>query len=305
MYHLIDTLVWMLSKIPMKGLYWLSDLLYILAFHLIKYRRKVVESNLRSAFPDKTTAELKRIEREFYHFFADYVVETIKLRSMSEAEIRKRMEFTGVEDMMNKVSQQNKKFAFIYLAHYGNWEWVASLALHIHDFNPLATAAQIYHPLRSKAFDRLFLNMRSQFGGVNIAMKETLRYVIHARHKEHPTIIGFIADQGPKWNSIHHWTDFLHHNTPVFIGTEQLGKRVDALIYYGHMERISRGHYCCHISLLTDNIKKYPDYEVTDQYFALLEKSIQAHPAIWLWTHKRWKRTYEEYLKRKSLNTKS
>ena len=298
MYPIIDCIVWTLSKIPLRGLYILSDIIFLLAFHVVKYRRKVVKNNLQSAFPEKTSSEIRKIEHEFYHFFADYIVETIKMRSMSEREMKKRMTFTGVESMVNKMKEDKKMFAFIYLAHYGNWEWVASLTQHIHDIDAHINGAQIYHPLRNKSFNQLFLNMRSQFGGANIPMKETLRYIIHARQNNQPTIIGFIADQGPKWNSIHHWTDFLHHKTPVFIGTEQLGKRVDALIYYAHMERIKRGYYRCHISLLTDEIKKFADYDVTDQYFALLEKSIQSHPAIWLWTHKRWKRTYEEYVKK-------
>lgn len=300
MYYLINAIVWVLSKIPMKGLYVLSDFIFLLVFYITKYRRRVVADNLRGSFPEKDEEYIKKIEREFYHFFSDYIVETIKMRSISEQEIRQRMEFVGIEKLMCDMKQNNKMFAFIYLAHYGNWEWVASMNLHIQDIDKKITGAQIYHPLRNKAFNRLFLKMRGQFGGKNIPMKETLRYIINARKNNQPTIIGFIADQTPKWNSIHHWTNFLHRKTPVFIGTEQLGKRVDALIYYAHMVRIKRGYYRCYLSKITDNVNSFANYDITDKYFELLEESIQAHPAFWLWTHKRWKRTYEEFLKREA-----
>ena len=208
------------------------------------------------------------------------------------------MEFCGVEQMINKLRTSGKDFAFIYLAHYGNWEWIASLAMHIHNLAPEMSAGQIYHPLRNKNFNKLFLQIRCRFGGDNVGMKETLRYVINKRKAQIPTVIGFIADQGPKWNSIHHWTEFLNHKTPVFTGTEQIGKKVDALIFYGHVERPKRGTYRCTIKLMEDNIQNKPDYQITDKYFDLLEGTIKQHPALWLWTHKRWKRNYEEYVKR-------
>lgn len=301
-YNLLYGFVWLISLLPLGVLYLLSDFIFFLTYHVVKYRRKVVYDNLHSALPERTEEELRKIEKDFYHFFADYIVETIKLCSISKKEMYRRMQFEGVEEMVKMLQEKEKNFAFIYLAHYGNWEWVSSLSSHIHDVNASVVGAQIYHPLRNKAFDRLFLKMRSRFDGENVGMKETLRYVVRHLRAKQPTIIGFIADQAPKWNSIHHWTTFLHHNTPVFTGTEQIGKQVDALIFYAHMERPKRGYYRCKISLVADDIKQRPNFELTDIYFQMLEKSIQQSPAIWLWSHKRWKRTYEEYLKRKQAN---
>lgn len=297
-YYILYSTVWLISLLPLKVLYILSDGIFVIVFHIIKYRRQVVLNNLRSSFPDKSNNEIRKIEKDFYHFFADYIVETIKLCSISKKQMYKRMQFEGVEDMIATLHAKQKNFAFIYLAHYGNWEWISSLTSHIYDIDSSVVGGQIYHPLRNKAFDRLFLYMRSRFKSKNIGMKETLRFILRNRRDKKPTIIGFIADQAPKWNSIHHWTEFLHHNTPVFIGTEQIGKQVDALIYYAHVERPKRGYYRCKLSLIADNAASYPDYELTDIYFKTLEKSIQHNPSLWLWTHKRWKRTYEEYVQR-------
>lgn len=301
-YKILYSFVWLLSLLPMRLLYGLSDFIFLLTFHVVKYRRDVVRDNLHTALPERSEDELQKIEKDFYHFFSDYIVETIKLCSISKKEMYRRMEFVGVKEMVEMLHEKQKNFAFIYLAHYGNWEWVSSLSHHIHDVDPHVIGAQIYHPLRNKAFDRLFLKMRGRFEGQSIGMKETLRFVVRNLRAKQPTIIGFIADQAPKWNSIHHWTPFLHHQTPVFTGTEQIGKQVDALIFYAHMERPRRGYYRCTISLISDEAKAHPDYDLTDIYFQMLERSIQQAPALWLWTHKRWKRTYEEYVQRQKEN---
>lgn len=297
-YQLLYGFVWLMSLLPLRVLYVLSDVIYFLIYYVVKYRRQVVHANLTSAFPEKSEAEICKIEKKFYSFFADYIVETIKLCTISRKEIRRRMEFVGVEEMVDGLDSSHKNFAFIYLAHYCNWEWVSSLALWIHDVDAKVAAGQIYHPLKNASFDRLFLKMRGQFDGDNIGMKETLRYILRKRNQHVPTIIGFIADQAPKWNSIHHWTDFLHHKTPVFTGTEQIAKQVDALVYYAHVERVKRGYYRCTITKVTDDAKSWSDYDLTDAYFAHLASTIQIEPAYWLWSHKRWKRTYEEYLER-------
>ena len=49
---------------------------------------------------------------------------------------------------------------------------------------------------------------------------------------------------------------------------------------------------------MTNDAKNIPNYDLTDMYARLLEESIQSHPEYWLWSHKRWKRTYEQWLQR-------
>ncbi len=304
-YRILYSVVWLLSKLPLWVLYVISDALFFLVYYVVRYRRIIVRRNLTTAFPEKDSREIRRTEKKFYHFFSDYIVETIKLCTMTEKEMRRRIQFEGVEELVSTLKNAKKDFAFIYVAHYGNWEWVASLSKFVLDIDPSIATGQIYHPLRNPAFDRLFLHIRSRYGAVNIPMKETLRYVVRNSRSHTPTIIGFIADQAPKWNSIHHWVDFLNHNTPVFTGTEQIARKVDAALFYLHLERPRRGRYRCVISKITDDVRSCPENEPTDTYFRLLSETIKARPEIWLWSHDRWKRTYEEYLKRNEKHNSS
>lgn len=297
-YHILFFLLYLLSLLPMRLLYLLSDCLFFPLFHIVKYRRKVVEKQLDECFPEKSMQERRAIERQFYHFFCDYLVEVIKLFSISKKEMMRRMKFVGIEQVREEL--KDKKFCFLYLGHYCNWEYIASLSYWL----PEIHCGQIYHRIYNQAFDELFLKLRGQFGGESILMKDTLRRILTLRNQEKKVMIGFIADQLPKWENMHHWTTFLNHDTSFFIGAERIAKQVDAALYYVDVERVKRGYYQVRFRLMTLHPKEFPDYELTDQYARLLEESICRQPAYWLWTHKRWKRTKEEWLKRQQENSR-
>lgn len=264
-------------------------MLFYLVYYGVKYRRGVVRKNLTTSFPEKSADEIKTIEKNFYAFFCDYIVETLKFASMSKQQIKRRMSFEGIDEMELKM-KENGQSAVVYLGHYGNWEWITSLGLHVESGH---LAGQIYHPLENKTADQLFLKLRGRCGTESITMANTLRRIITLRKEKKPFIIGFISDQAPLPNSIHHWVDFLGHDTPVFTGTEKIAKQTNSLVYYAHVSRPQRGHYHCRFDLMTDAPQSHPDFELTDLYFSKLANTIAAAPQYWLWSHNRWKRTRE------------
>ena len=178
--------------------------------------------------------------------------------------------------------------------YYCNWEWVTSLPLWAGED---ITFGQIYHVLENSAFDKLFLYLRNRLGAISIPMAETLRKIVKMRQEGKQIVIGFIADQAPFWNNIHYWTDFLHHDSPVLTGTEKIAIKANFAVYYLDMQRVKRGYYKGEFKLLTDKPKECKKFEITEMYFRELEKTIQRQPPYWLWTHNRWKRTREQWLK--------
>jgi len=290
-YYIVYGLCFLLSLLPFWILYGIADFIYFFIRYVFKYRYKVINHNLLNSFPEKSDKERSDIKNGFYHFFCDYIVETIKLFSISKNNLKRRMTFEGIDKIKEEMYALDKNFCFVYLGHYGNWEWIASLPYWVPKD---ILCGQIYHPLASKAMDKMFLKLRNDFGGKSIAMKETLREIIKLRKDKQKTIIGFISDQSPKPNSIHHWVDFLNQETPVFTGTEKIGKQVDALIYVAHVTRAKRGYYHCAFKPMTTNPKDSDDFTLTDKYMHFLEEIINENPAIWLWSHKRWKHTRQK-----------
>ncbi len=281
---------YLLSLLPLRILYLLSDVFYFVLARVVKYRYKVLWENVSSSFPSYDEAQKKHIINDFYAWLCDYFVETVKLMTMSEAEIKRRMVFIGGEKIDKYWAE--KRSVAVYLGHYGQWEWITSLPLWLHSEGK---CTQIYHPLENKVFDKVFLKVRQRYGAECIPMSESLRKVMQYRAKGTPIVLGYIADQAPFWNNIHHWINFLHHDTPVFTGAERMIKRTDQVVFYADVRRISRGYYSCKFRMVSDKPQNHPDYELTDAYFSLLEQSIIYDPSIYLWSHKRWKRTHEEY----------
>lgn len=290
LYYLTYTSVWLLSLLPLWALYGLSDFIYLIIFYAIKYRRKLVFKNMSDSFPEKDKQEIRNLERRFYHWFCDYLVESIKLLTISKRQIRKRMMFKGTETI-DKIVNEGQSCA-IYLGHYCNWEWVTSMPLWV---TPNAQCGQIYHVLENSDYDRLFLNLRQRLGAVCIPMAETLRRIIKYKQEGTPVVIGYISDQVPFWNNIHHWCQFLNHDTPVLTGTERLVQQLGHAVFYLDITRPKRGYYEAELKLITREPKQMENFALTDTYFRLLEASIQRAPEFWLWTHNRWKRTHEEF----------
>lgn len=293
LYYIVFAVWYVFSLLPLRIHYVLSDLLFWLLYGVVGYRKAVIRKNLRESFPEKSEEELRKIARGYYHFFCDYIVETIKMMTISKENIRRRLTFKGTE-LVDEIVESGQSCA-VYLGHLCNWEWVTSLPLWV---TPKAQCGQIYHPLENKEFDRLFLYSRQRFGATCIAMQDTLREIVNYRSKNQPVVIGYISDQVPFWTNIHHWVDFLHHDTPVLTGTERIAKKVNHAVFFLDVHRVHRGYYEAEFKLMTREPQKMDDFEITDIYFKLLEESIRRAPEFWLWSHNRWKRTREEFNER-------
>ena len=283
--------IWyLLSLLPFWMHYLLSDLLYLLAYKMIGYRKKVVRRNLATSFPEKSKEELLQIEKAFYHFLGDYLAESVKLMSISKKNLKKRLVFKG-QHLVNQCVNEGQSCA-VFLGHYCNWEWITSLPLWV---TPKAQCGQIYHPLENTVFDLVFLRLRQRFGAVCIPMQDTLRKVLEYQKKHQPIVIGYISDQKPFWTNIHHWVDFLHHDTPVLTGTERIARKMNHAVFYMDVRRIRRGYYEAEFKLITREPQKMKEFELTDIYYKYLEQSICRAPEFWLWSHNRWSRTREEF----------
>ena len=217
----------------------------------------------------------------------------VKQFSMSRAEMMRRMVFVDYDKAFEQYSSEQNTI-FMMLGHFGNWEWIASLPY----WTSNVMCTQVYHPLNNDVFDKLFLDLREQYGGECIPMRKTVRRLLQLNAGDRPVICGMIADQQPRWDAIHHFSSFLGHDSAVFIGTEQVATKLNSPVYYGSVSRIRRGYYQCRAIPITMHPQEMADYEITDKYMELLDADIRQHPELWLWTHKRWTRTKEEWEER-------
>lgn len=292
LYNIIYGIFYLVSKLPYRALYVISDIADLVLYHIVRYRRDIVRRNITSAFPEKSLEECISIERGFYKWFCDYFVETVKLMSVSRQELLSRIEFRGI-DKIEECFDRGQTCAGI-LGHYGNWELLSATGLVIKK-HPEAVIGLIYHPLRSQLFDRLFINMRQSMGGVCVPKKDILRYLVSFRSQNLMNLFGYIADQAPRYRNIHLWLPFLNHDTPVFTGAERIMRKMNNAVFYIDVERPERGKYIYTFKLMTDKPGEMPEFEITKKFFVMLEQTIRREPRFYLWSHNRWKRTREEF----------
>lgn len=292
LYNIIYGIFYLVSKLPYRALYVISDIANLVLYHIVRYRRDIVRRNITSAFPEKSLEDCISIERGFYKWFCDYFVETVKLMSVSRQELLSRIEFRGI-DKIEECFDRGQTCAGI-LGHYGNWELLSATGLVIKK-HPEAVIGLIYHPLRSQLFDRLFINMRQSMGGVCVPKKNILRYLVSFRSQNLMNLFGYIADQAPRYRNIHLWLPFLNHDTPVFTGAERIMRKMNNAVFYIDVERPERGKYIYTFKLMTDKPGEMPEFEITKKFFVMLEQTIRREPRFYLWSHNRWKRTREEF----------
>lgn len=269
----------MLAQIPLFLLYPLSDFLAWFTAVVVRYRRPVVKANLEASFPEMTDKQRWKIARGFYRNFTDIMVESFKMLSMNPKLIPSRVKILNPELLQQYIN--DGKSIIAVSGHYCNWEWMGVGLKAITGMRALAT----YKPLSSELMERLMKEIRQLNGTELITMKQTFRTVSSSTV---PVISLLVSDQAPHPDNAY-WTEFLHQDTPVFLGAERIAKSTGHVVVFLAMRRVRRGHYTLEIQELTQTPQTEPEHAITEMHLRALERLILEHPSNWLWSHKRWK----------------
>ena len=281
-YILIYPILWLVSILPFRLLYGLSDVLWVFIYKIFGYRKSTVKENLRLVFPDKSEKDIVKITSEFYHHLCDMMLEAVKSMTISEAELIKRYKFTNVE-LINDFEEKQRS-VMLMCGHYGSWEWLFILQKYVNH-----KGYAVYKRLSNKYFDRLVKRIRARHETYLITTKETLGVLFRSRKKGELTINGFVSDQSPKASKALYWNEFMGIKVPMQVGAEILAKKLNMVVVFLEVKRIKRGYYESTFKTITENPKDYKNYEITDIFSKLVEKQIIEAPQYYLWTHKRWK----------------
>lgn len=276
-------LLWLISILPFPLFYTVSDLVYIIVYRLVGYRRDTVRNNLRLVFPGKSLEEIKKIEKKFYRHMVDMFLEMIKSISISNEELKRRFAFTNIEEI-EKIRGMNKSI-ILACGHYASYEWMNALQLYGLDYKGFG----IYKKIKNKHFDKLAKDIRGRYDGVLITTTKATQTITQNEENGIKGVYAMIADQSPKLNRAKAWTKFMGITVPVFMGTEELSRKLDMAVVYLHVEKIKRGYYKATFQTISYEPATQEDFAITKSYFQKLESQIKAAPEYYLWTHKRWK----------------
>lgn len=279
---LVYPFLWLISILPFRILYFLSDCIYILVYYIIGYRKKTVRENLLIAFPEKSIAERTEIEKKFYHHLCDLFLEMIKTLTISKEVMDKHFVLSNLE-VLQEMEQNGKSIALL-TSHYASYEWSVSINNKLN-----VKGYAIYKKIANKYFDKLVRQIRQKFGANLIHTKETIPTIEFNYINGVQSIYGFASDQSPKSSRAINWGTFFGMDTPLQTGAEFLSKKFDMNMIYMRIKKVSRGYYECQFEVLSYNPKNIPDFEITNLFIQKVEEQIIEAPEYYLWTHKRWK----------------
>ncbi len=274
--------IYIIASIPFGALYILSDFLRLVIYNLFGYRKKIVRSNLRKAFPYKSDEELKWIENRFYQHFCDITLEAFKSFKMSSEEMQKRIVFKNL-DVLTQFEKENRS-AIIMCGHYASWEWMLSIGYHTD-----SQGYGIYTPIMNKYLNKLIIEIRKKHKGNLLSRYGAIKKIKKRNEDGIVAVYGFASDQSPKPKPKSYWRDFLGVKIPVFVGAEMVAREFDFGVVYAKINRVKRGYYEASFELISDRPKKTRVNQITDTFTEWLEQDIYCDPTQYLWTHNRFK----------------
>ncbi|BDD07727.1 acetyltransferase [Fulvitalea axinellae] len=273
---------YMLSALPMVFLYAISKVSYFVMYYIVGYRRFVVRENLRKAFPAKKEDELVSIEKNFYRHFMDLIFEALKGLTISKKKMQKRVKIKNL-NIIDKIHQENKS-VILYTAHYGNWEWLSILP----EILPYKVTT-IYQPLSNGYFDQLMRLIRGRFGVDCVESGRCYKTILQNKRENTPTIYIVVGDQSPTQHGSKLWVDFMKIQTAFLEGAERIARKTEQVILYPSMKKSGKGAYEIEFKWIDDAVKSKTKAQIVSDYSQFLEKDIETHPSLWLWSHRRWK----------------
>ena len=280
-YYIFLGFLFFLKITPFFLLYLVSDLMYFFMYYILKYRRKVVYSNLKNSFPEKSEEGIIEIIKAFYRNLSDILVESVKGYSMSPESFRKRYKIENFEFVAQYLKSGRTVIALA--SHYGNWEWGVEAVAPVFQEKVVA----LYKPLSNKYIDK-YLDEKRKKGGMHLVPITETREIFE-ESVNNPTLFIMAADQNPGKVSKAIWVPFLNRETACLHGPESYAKRYNTPLVYFDVQRVKRGYYTLYIKDLYENPAQTEMGFVTGLYMQTLEKIIKDKPGNWLWSHKRWK----------------
>lgn len=263
-------------------MYLVSNILQFFLYHFFKYRKKVVQENLRKSFPEKQVTEIQLLTKRFYQHFCDLFLESLKGLSLPEAELRRRFVYKNPE-IFTPLFEKNQS-AILLGSHYGNWEWgVLSFPLAVRH-----KVIGIYKPVKNRFIDAWLNHRRRRWGLHLTSMRQAGRAIIENRNQ--PCIFVLIADQTPADVKNAHWLQFLNQDTPFLHGPDKLARQSGYPVFVFEIERVKRGFYEVTFREICPNPQMLKEGDITEAFARHLENIIRLDAANWLWSHRRWKR---------------
>ncbi|MEG1937029.1 MAG: lysophospholipid acyltransferase family protein [Rikenellaceae bacterium] len=278
LYLLLKGSGYVIAALPQFIRFGIADVIFFILFYIVRYRRTVTRTNLTRSFPEKSIKEIQKIEKDYYRHLGDIFVDSVSVIGMSKEKIASHC--TYEDDNFREFNATRP--VICALSHYGSWEYCHAYSLRTsHKLMP------VYRPIANKVVDKFYLTARSKFGAEPCMMSAVVKRIIKRKHEN--IIMAMLADQSPLANPNHPWYTFLNQDTQFFVGIGEMAIRYGMGVFFLDVTRVKRGYYHGKMIQIYDPNEDVDYATIIERYKDNLENMIHRNPALWCWSHRRWK----------------
>lgn len=254
----------------------------------LKYRR-IVQANLKFAFPDWDEGQVKQCALKVFQNYAMTFLEAVQMCfCRTPEEISNMVDFSNLkaENIFNQLSTNS---SFNISAHIGNWE-AALQSVTAHWHLPSSVVVQKIHNAR---INRFFEWFRSRFGVEIIYKKDAVKAM--QRVLKDRRFLVMLVDQSRRNGGVP--VTFFGKQAYATPAVAMLALRYKVPVYVVYCVRNNTGrlHF-----FYTDPIKFERTGDLKADVLAYtqimqneLEAVIRQYPDQWFWFHKRWRSNYK------------
>lgn len=272
-----------LSIIPLRILYAIFYLFYLLITYVFKYRKDVTIQNLKFSFPEKSEKEIFTLYKQYQRHLTHIAAEMLKMLSLSRKQLAKRY-YCSNPELVNNFCKEGKSVILVS-SHYNNWEWMVLALDSIFDQHGIGVGKAN----SNKDFEKLINIARTRYGTEVVFADHVRDTFEHYIAENKPCAYMMLSDQSPNNLKKAFYTNFLNQDSAMIYGAEYFAKKYDFPVFYYQVIQDKPGYYHVELELISDTPQHTEYGEITVKYVQLLEKTIQHKPQYWLWSHKRWK----------------
>ena len=249
--------------------------------HFFPIRRSVVESNLRRAFPHKSSTEIKSLTVKTYQHFGRIVAEFVRQDRYSAADVESMIHVEN-QELLDKAMEEDAG-AILLLGHFGNWEIFGRWLGCQQNFASVALERPQNNPFVSE-----YISKKRRFGNLSIVsiFESTKTFVSILRSGK---ALMMLADQDARRRGT--FVDFFDIPSSTPRGAAVFAHRLKTPIILAFPVMMPDSSY--HVILEefpfmasgnNDAIRK-----ILQRYMNRLQYHVSNHPEQYFWFHRRWK----------------
>ncbi len=243
---------------------------------LIGWRARILE-NLDHAMPELPAAERRRIARRVPDNFGRTMIEIYSGEEFVAHARAATMEGPGVAAL--EAAREARRPVILVTAHFGNYD-VPRAKLSREG----CSMAALYRPMRNAAFNAHYVKAISTVASpVFPTSRKGIAGLI--RHLKGGGVIGLVADISMAGAPL---LTFFGREAHTALSAAEWALACDAEIIPLFGVRKDDGRSFC-VRLEAPLARSTPE-RMMQEYNDIVERMARAHPAQWLWIHRRWKR---------------